>query len=57
MTPANLNLYYIFYITAQTGNISGAAKRLYISQPAVSKAISKLEENLGTSLFPEIHEG
>lgn len=57
MTPANLNLYYIFYITAQTGNISGAAKRLYISQPAVSKAISKLEENLGTSLFSRNSRG
>ena len=46
-----LNQYYVFYITAQCGNISNAAKRLYISQPAVSKAISKLEEGLGTELF------
>ncbi len=46
-----LNQYYVFYITAQCGNISNAAKRLYISQPAVSKSISKLEEGLGSELF------
>lgn len=51
MTPTNLNLYYIFFLTAQCNNISGAAKQLYISQPAVSKAIKKLEKNLGCALF------
>jgi len=47
----NLNLYYIFYTVAKCKNISGAAKELYISQPAISKAISKLEQNLETKLF------
>lgn len=47
----NLNLYHIFYTVAQYGNISLAAKSLYISQPAISKAISKLEANLDTTLF------
>lgn len=47
----NLSLYHIFNIVAQTGNISRAAKELYISQPAISKAISKLEQNLDISLF------
>lgn len=47
----NLNLYYIFYQVATSGNISKAAKELYISQPAISKAISKLEESLETTLF------
>lgn len=47
----NLSAYRIFYMAAQKGNISYAAKELYISQPAISKAISKLEENLGVSLF------
>ncbi len=46
-----LNLYHIFYTAAQTGNISLAAKELYISQPAVSKSISRLEELLHTTLF------
>ncbi|MDE7131501.1 MAG: LysR family transcriptional regulator, partial [Lachnospiraceae bacterium] len=47
----NLNLYHIFYQTALAGNISLAAKQLYISQPAVSKAIARLEDNLNTTLF------
>ena len=47
----NLNLYYIFYHVAQCKNISKAAKLLYISQPAISKAISKLEQSLDAILF------
>lgn len=47
----SLNLYHIFHTVAQTGNISLAAKELYISQPAVSKSISRLEELLNTTLF------
>ena len=47
----NLSLYRIFYEAAQTGNISRAAKNLYISQPAISKAISKLEDSLHLPLF------
>lgn len=46
-----LNLYHIFYIVAQCGNISAAAKKLYISQPAVSKSISRLEENFTSPLL------
>ena len=47
----NLSQYKIFYEVARTGNISRAARELYISQPAISKAISKLEDSLGLSLF------
>lgn len=47
----NLSLYHIFYTVASEGNISAAAKRLYISQPAISKAVRKLEENLNAVLF------
>lgn len=47
----NLSQYKIFYEVAKAGNISKAAKELYISQPAISKAIGKLEESLGTRLF------
>ncbi len=52
-----LNLYHIFYIVAQCGNISAAAKKLYISQPAVSKSISKLEENFPTPLLQRTSKG
>ena len=41
-----LNLYYIFYQVAVSKNITAAARELYISQPAISKAISKLEQSL-----------
>lgn len=47
----NLNLYHIFFTVARCRNISGAARKLYISQPAISKAISRLEQNLNTTLF------
>ena len=47
----NLNLYQIFYEVAGCRNFSVAAKKLYITQPAVSKAISRLEESLDTVLF------
>ena len=46
-----LNLYHIFYTVAQCGNISAAAKKLYISQPAVSKSISRLEESFSSPLL------
>ena len=42
----NFNLYHIFYTVAKCRNISGAARELYISQPAISKAISKLEQRV-----------
>lgn len=47
----NLSLYKIFYTVACTNNISKAAKELYISQPAISKSITKLEQSLDTVLF------
>lgn len=53
----SLNLYHIFYTVAQCGNISAAAKKLFISQPAVSKSISKLEENFPTPLLQRTSKG
>lgn len=47
----NLNHYHIFYEVAKAGNISKAAKKMYISQPAVSKSITKLENSLSHPLF------
>ncbi len=53
----NLSSYWIFYTVAGAGNISKAAKELYISQPAISKSIQKLEENLGCRLFSRSSRG
>ena len=50
----NLSSYRIFYTVANTGNISKAAKELYISQPAISKSIQKLEKALAANFFPEV---
>ena len=47
----NLSLYRIFYATAMAGNISKAAEELFISQPAISQSIKKLEQSLDTTLF------
>ncbi len=53
----NLPLYKIFYEVAKTENISRTSKELYISQPAISKSISKLESNLKTTLFTRNSRG
>lgn len=57
MEIQNLNLYHIFYTVAGCGNISSAAKELFISQPAISKAVSRLEGNLNVKLFTRNSRG
>lgn len=47
----NLNRYEIFLCAAECGSVSAAAEKLFISQPAVSASIKKLEESLGCTLF------
>ena len=47
----NLDLYRVFCTTAQLKNISKASELLYLSQPAVSRAIQQLEKQLGCVLF------
>ncbi len=47
----NLNYYNVFHTVAKTGSISKAAGQLFISQPAVSKAINNLEKEIGAVLF------
>lgn len=50
-TSDNLTRYKIFLAVAECKSISKAAAQLYISQPAVSITVKKLEENLNTTLF------
>ena len=40
----NLNQLKIFYLAAKNGNLSLAAQELYITQPAVTKGIQRLQE-------------
>jgi len=47
----NLELYKIFVFVAKEENITKASEKLSISQPAVTKHIKNLEEQLGVTLF------
>lgn len=47
----DMELYRTFYIVATHKNISRAADALFISQPAISKSIKKLEDIIGCKLF------
>lgn len=47
----NLNLYRVFYYVAKEKSITKASKKLFISQPAISKSLKKLEDELNTVLF------
>ncbi len=51
MADTSLSLYRIFDAVAAAGSISGAAKALFISQPAVSHAVLQLENSYGCRLF------
>ncbi|HET9784318.1 MAG TPA: LysR family transcriptional regulator [Terriglobales bacterium] len=47
----NFNHLRLFQAAAEAGNVSRAAERLRLSQPAVSKQIRELEEHLGCALL------
>lgn len=47
----DINLYKKFYSVAKSGSFSKAARDMYCSQPALSKAIKQLENQLNTKLF------
>lgn len=53
----NLELYRFFYYVAKAGNVSKASEQLYVTQPAVSRAIKQLEEELGCQLFFRTSKG
>jgi len=53
----NLEHYKIFYHVATEQSITGAARKLNISQPAVSQAVKQLEEGLGIELFTRKAKG
>ena len=53
----DFELYRIFYVVANNCNITKASKELNISQPAISKSIKSLEEQLGGPLFVRTKRG
>lgn len=53
----NLEYYKIFYYIGKYKNITLAAEKLSLSQPAVSQSIRNLERELGVSLFVRTPKG
>ena len=53
----DFELYRIFYVVANHKNITKASAELNISQPAISKSIKNLEEQLGGTLFVRTKRG
>lgn len=53
----NLELYKVFYYVAKNESITRAANELSISQPAISKSIKTLEEQINTPLFIRKRDG
>jgi len=53
----NMEFYKTFYYAAKHESISKAAEHLYITQPAVSRAIKQLEDEMGCSLFLRTPKG
>ena len=47
----DLNLLRVFVVVAETGSVTGAAGRLYLTQPAVSAALRRLSTAVGVPLF------
>lgn len=47
----NLEMLKVFVCVAETKNITKASEQLFISQPAISATIKKLEQGLGCKLF------
>src|SRR5262245_2681738 len=53
----NLNHLRVFASVARHGNVTRAARELRVSQPAVSKQLSDLEQDLNTALVDRLPRG
>lgn len=53
----DLNLLRVFAIVAETGSVTEAASRLYLTQPAVSAALRRLTTTVGAPLFVRAGRG
>lgn len=54
-----MTLQQLRYVTtiANIGSISEAAKRLFVSQPSLTKAIKELEKEMGITIFDRTNKG
>lgn len=55
--PMDLERLRIFVAIAESGSATAAAERVHLSQPAVSRNLRLLEEDLGTDLFDRAGRG
>lgn len=53
----NFEYYKVFYYVAKYRNITTAAQKLFLTQPSVTKAIQRLEEQLDSQLFIRTKRG
>lgn len=53
----DLNLLRVFAVVVETGNVTQAASRLYLTQPAVSAALRRLTSVVGAPLFARSGRG
>lgn len=54
---SKLDLYRIFCVVGKNESFSGAAKELFMTQPAISQSIMQLERELDTRLFNRTPKG
>ncbi|HYW11194.1 MAG TPA: LysR family transcriptional regulator [Longimicrobium sp.] len=57
MQRINYNHLWYFWMVAREGSISAAAKKLDVTQPAVSSQVARLQRSLGTKLFEKSGRG
>ena len=57
MQNINLELYKVFYIVAKNKSMTKAANELLVSQPAITKSIKSLEDQIGGTLFNRSNKG
>ncbi len=53
----NLNLLKYFYVVVNEGNITKAAEKLFVTQPAITRSIKELEDQFNSKLLERSQKG
>src|SRR5262245_20852025 len=53
----DLNLLRVFVVVAAAGSVTRAAAQLYLTQPAISAALRRLQSSVGAPLFARSGRG